>query len=158
MARPGPAVYGRRGAARRRYRAADANWTRGDRKARFEQTAERHAGLSQFAAPFLTRMKFVDEQVEGTSPTRSALRVYREPRAAACRPTHPLDFAPTALQPLIRRNGVTDRRRWEGALFLKVRDEIQIGRNLPPWPARERRLAPGVARPRWRCDRRVLEL
>ena len=27
-----------------------ANWTRGDRKARFEQTAERHAGLSQFAA------------------------------------------------------------------------------------------------------------
>ena len=25
------------------------NWTRGDRKARFEQTAERHAGLSQFA-------------------------------------------------------------------------------------------------------------
>ena len=29
-----------------------ANWTRGDRKARFEQTAERHAGLSQFAAPF----------------------------------------------------------------------------------------------------------
>ena len=26
-----------------------ANWTRGDRKARFEQTAERHAGLSQFA-------------------------------------------------------------------------------------------------------------
>ena len=36
-----------------------ANWTRGDRKARFEQTAERHAGLSQFAAPFLSRMKFV---------------------------------------------------------------------------------------------------
>ena len=34
-----------------------ANWTRGDRKARFEQTAERHAGLSQFAAPFLSRMK-----------------------------------------------------------------------------------------------------
>ena len=72
-------------------------------------------------------MKFVDEQGEGTSPTRSALRVYREHRAAACRPTHPLDFAPTALQPLIRRNGVTDRRRWESALFLKVRDEIQTG-------------------------------
>ena len=43
-----------------------------------EQTAERHAGLSQFAAPFLTRMKFVDEQGEGVSPTLSALRVYRE--------------------------------------------------------------------------------
>ena len=39
----------------------------------------------------------------------------------------PLDFAPTALQPLIRHNGVTDRRRWESALFLKVRDEIQTG-------------------------------
>ena len=46
-----------------------ANWTRGDRKARFEQTAERHAGLNQFAAPFLSRMKFVDEQGEGSSPT-----------------------------------------------------------------------------------------
>ena len=64
-----------------------ANWTRGDRKARFEQTAERHAGLSQFAGPFLSRMKFVDEQGEGTSPTLAALRAYREHRAAS-RPTH----------------------------------------------------------------------
>ena len=107
-----------------------ANWTRGDRRARFEQTAERHAGLNQFAAPFLSRMKFVDEQGEGTSPTLAALRVYREHRAAGRRgvpPDAPLDFAPTALQPLIRHNGVTDRRRWESALFLKVRDEIQTG-------------------------------
>ena len=92
-----------------------ANWTRGDRKARFEQTAERHAGLSQFAAPFLTRMKFVDEQGEGTSPTLSALRVYREHRAAGRRGLPhdaPLDFAPAALQPLIRRDSVTDRRRY----------------------------------------------
>ena len=67
-----------------------ANWTRGDRRARFEQTAERHAGLNQFAGPFLSRMKFVDEQGEGTSPTLAALRVYREHRAAgrASRPTH----------------------------------------------------------------------
>ena len=107
-----------------------ANWTRGDRKARFEQTAERHAGLSQFAAPFLSRMRFVDEQGEGASPTLSALRAYREHRAAGCRGLPPdvsLDFAPPALQPLIRRNGVTDRRRCESALFLKVRDEIQTG-------------------------------
>ena len=107
-----------------------ANWTRGDRRARFEQTAERHAGLSQFAAPFLSRMKFVDEQGEGTSPTLAALRAYREHRAAGRRgvpPDAPLDFAPTALQPLIRRDSVTDRRRWESALFLQVRDEIQTG-------------------------------
>ena len=72
-----------------------ANWTRGDRKARFEQTAERHAALNQFAAPFLSRMKFVDEQGEGTSPTLEALRVYREHRAAGRRgvpPDAPLDF------------------------------------------------------------------
>ena len=107
-----------------------ANWTRGDRKARFEQTAERHAGLSQFAGPFLSRMKFVDEQGEEASPTLSALRAYREHRAAGRRgvpPDAPLDFAPAALQPLIRHDGVTDRRRWESALFLKVRDEIQTG-------------------------------
>ena len=105
-----------------------ASWTRGDRKARFEQAAERHAGLNQFAAPFLSRMKFVDEQGEGASPTLAALRAYREHRAAGRRgvPPHaPLDFAPAALQPLIRHDGVTDRRRWESALFLKVHDEIQ---------------------------------
>ena len=54
------------------------------------------------------RMKCVDEQGEGTSPTLAALRApYREHRAAgraaASRPTQPLDFAPAALQPLIRR-------------------------------------------------------
>ena len=107
-----------------------ASWTRGDRKARFEQTAERHAGLNQFAAPFLSRMKFVDEQGEGASPTLAALRAYREHRAAGRRGLPPdvsIDFAPPALQPLIRHNGETDRRRWESALFLKVRDEIQTG-------------------------------
>ena len=75
-------------------------------------------------------MKFVDEQGEGTSPTLAALRVYREHRAAGRRgvpPDAPLDFAPTALQPLIRRDGVTDPRRWETALFLQVRDEIRTG-------------------------------
>ena len=98
-----------------------ANWTRGDRKARFEQTAERHAGLSQFAGPFLSRMKFVDEQAEGTSPTLAALRAYREHRAAGRRgvPPHaPLDFAPAALQPLIRH---------DARCSSKVRDEIQTG-------------------------------
>ena len=57
-------------------------------------------------------------------------RAYREHRAAGRRgvpPDAPLDFAPTALQPLIHHDGVTDRRRWESALFLKVRDEIQTG-------------------------------
>ena len=110
--------------------SALANWTRGDRQARFEQTAARHAGLSQFAAPFLSRMTFVDEHAEGVSPTLSAVRLYRAHRAAGRRgvpPDAPLDFAPTALQPLIRHNGETDRRRWESALFLTVHDEIQTG-------------------------------
>ena len=95
-----------------------ANWTRGDRKARFEQMAERHAGLSQFAGPFLSRMKFVDEQ--GRGDVADALRAYREHHAAGRRgvPPHaPLDFAPAALQPLIRHDGVTDRRRWKSALL-----------------------------------------
>ena len=96
--------------------SALANWTLGDRQARFEQTAARHAGLSQFAAPFLSRMTFADEHAEGVSPTLSAVRLYRAHRAAGRRgvpPDAPLDFAPTALQPLIRHNGETDRRRWE---------------------------------------------
>ena len=59
-----------------------AHWTRGDRKARFEKMAERHAALSRFAAPFLARMDFLDEDGASTSPTLEALRAYRELRAA----------------------------------------------------------------------------
>ena len=110
--------------------SALANWTRGDRQARVAQTAAQHAGLRQVAAPFLSRMTFVDEHAEGVSPTLSAGRLSRAHRAAGRRgvpPDAPLDFAPTALQPLIHHNGETDRRRWESALFLTVHDEIQTG-------------------------------
>ena len=103
-----------------------ANWTPGDRRARFEQTAE----LSQFAAPLLSGMKFVDEQDKGASPTLAALQADREHGATGRRgvpPDAPLDFAPAALQPLIRRDGVTDRQLWENRLFLQVRDEVQTG-------------------------------
>ena len=107
-----------------------ANWTRGDPKARFEETAQRHGALSRFAEPFLTRVNFLDEKHQGPSPTLEALRVYRQGRAARRRTLPadtPLDFAPKALEPLIRQNGQVDRRRWESALFLKVRDDIRAG-------------------------------
>ena len=107
-----------------------AHWTRGDRKARFEEMAERHGSLSRFAAPFLARMDFLDEGGASTSPTLEALRAYRELRVAGRRalsPETPVDFVPKALEPLVRRGGVIDCRRWESALFLKVCDEIRAG-------------------------------
>ena len=107
-----------------------ARWTRGDRRARFEETAERHNGMSRFAAPFLSRMNFLDEHGDGASPTLEAVRTYREIRSSGRRtmpPDAPMDFAPKALVPLIRREGAIDRRRWESALFLKVRDEVRAG-------------------------------
>ena len=45
-----------------------ASWTRGDRKARFEQTAERHAGLSQHS---------VSPSILGAHPAKA-------PRAGSC--------------------------------------------------------------------------
>ena len=115
-----------------------ANWTRGDRKARFEQTAERHAGLSQFAGPFLSRMKFVDEQGEGTSATLSALRAYREHRAAGRRgvPPHaPLDFAPAALQ--LGESGTTRSRRHRAHPGPQRGGRAQGARSAPAYPASE---------------------
>ena len=106
------------------------NWTPGDGKARFVATAERHGSLSRFAAPFLERMKLVDEKATAASPTLAALRVYREYRAAGQRSLPqdaPLEFASKTIKPLPCRNGVIDRRRWESALFHKVRDEIRAG-------------------------------
>ena len=67
-----------------------ANWTRGDRKARFEQIAERHAGLSQFAGPFLSRMKFVDEQGRGdVADAVGAAGLPRTPRGGTPRRSAP---------------------------------------------------------------------
>ena len=48
-----------------------ARWTRGDRRARFEETVERHSALRRFAAPFPSRMSFLDERDERASPMRS---------------------------------------------------------------------------------------
>ena len=107
-----------------------AGWTRGDRKARFEETVERHRSLTRFAAPFLARVNFLDEDGGSPSPTLEAVRAYRENHAAGRRmlpPDAPVDFIPKALEPLVRRDGTIDRRRWESALFLKVRDEIRAG-------------------------------
>ena len=86
--------------------------------------------MSRFAAPFLSRMNFLDEHGDGASPTLEAVRTYREIRSSGRRtipPDAPMDFAPNALVPLIRREGTIDRRRWESALFLKVRDEVRAG-------------------------------
>ena len=56
-------------------------------------------------------------------PTANTARRGTAASPPMCRSTS----SPPVLQPLIRHNGVTDRRRWESALFLKVRDEIQTG-------------------------------
>ena len=96
----------------------------------------------------------VSEQDEGPSTSRARAcrrRCWRcgptantgRPGAASVPPDAPLDFAPAALQPLIRHDGVTDRRRWESALFLKVRDEIQTG-NLAIDGAKNLRSVRGV--------------
>ena len=72
-----------------------ASWTRGDRKARFEQTAERHAGLTQFAAPYLSRMKFVDEQGRGSvADAGGATGFWRRSGGRAALPRTPGGGAP----------------------------------------------------------------
>ena len=70
--------------------SALANWTRGDRQARVEQTAARHAGLRQVAAPFLSRMTCVDEHAAACRPTprwTSPRRRCSRSSATTARPT-----------------------------------------------------------------------
>ena len=93
---------------------------------------ERASGLFRQASRITSRndAPAVDTSRSSSAPAVEFVVAGREHRAAGRRgvpPDAPLDFAPAALQPLIRGDGVTDRRRWESALFLKVRDEIQTG-------------------------------
>ena len=110
--------------------SALANWTRGDRPGalRADRRAARRAEPVRRAVSEpddvrrRARRGCVAHAVGGAALPRTPRG--GTPRRAA---DAPLDFAPTALQPLIRHNGETDRRRWESALFLKVHDEIQTG-------------------------------
>ena len=107
-----------------------ANWTKGDTKAKFSEFTARHRRLNLFAAPFLSRLEFIDDHQSNTSPTLEAVKLYQQ-TCNAKRRTLPnnaqTDFVPKGLQSLVEKSGVIDRSRWESALFLKVRDEIVAG-------------------------------
>lgn len=108
-----------------------AGWVAGGRRSRFLATVDRHASLARFAAPFLTRMVFLDENAAG-SATLDALDFWRSTAATArtkatLPDTAPLEFVPKALRPLVCQDGAIDRRRWESTLFDKVHDEIRAG-------------------------------
>lgn len=106
------------------------HWTKGDSKAKFTELSTRHGSLHRFAAPFLTRLAFVDDQKDKPSPTLQAVKLYQQIRKTPRR-TLPhgtqTEFAPKGIKALIEKDGTVDRARWESALFLKVRDEISSG-------------------------------
>ena len=100
-----------------------AHWTRGDRKARFEEMAGRHGAVSRFAAPFLARMGLPRRgRGKHITDARGAARVLRHPRGG----TSDVATDDTGrLRPQGTRAARAPRRRhrpsrWESALFLKV--------------------------------------
>ena len=108
-----------------------AGWVSGGRRSRFLATVDKHASLARFAAPFLTRMVFLDETRTAGSPTLEALRFWQThpetARKSTLPDTAPLEFVPRTLKPVICPDGVIDRPRWESALFYRVHDEIRAG-------------------------------
>ena len=86
----GPAAVNRARNAAARGPVQPGELDAGRPEGRFEQPAERHAGLSQFAGPFLSRMKFVDEQGRGgVADAVGAASLPRTPRGGAPRRSAP---------------------------------------------------------------------
>lgn len=107
-----------------------SQWTRGDSGAKFAELCSKYTSLTRFATPLLTRLEFVNEQ-QALNPALKALELYRtlkKKKTTELPVEAPIEFLPASIrQKVINKDGTLDRKSWESALFLKIRDELKAG-------------------------------
>jgi TnpA family transposase len=105
-------------------------WVIGKRSDPFHGVVRRHGVLRKFSPAFLNALEFIqDAEGEPTACLR-ALQVLKELNADGRRklPANaPTDFVSPRLRPIVGDGDGTDRRAWECALLVKLRDELKAG-------------------------------
>ncbi len=105
-------------------------WTTGKRSDPFYGIVRRHGLLRKFSPALLDALEFAQD-TEGAPPAcLRALRILKELNATGRRKLpedSPTDFLPQRLKPMVMNQGEIDRRGWECALLLKLRDELNAG-------------------------------
>ena len=105
-------------------------WVSGKRSDPFHGIVRRHGVLRKFSPAFLNALEFIqDAQGEPTACLR-ALQLLKELNADGRRklPIHaPTEFISQRLRPIVGDGEEIDRRAWECALLVKLRDELKAG-------------------------------
>ena len=105
-------------------------WVTGKRSDPFHGIVRRHAMLRKFSPALLDALEFVQDAEGEQSACLRALQMLKELNASGRRKLledSPTDFLPQRLKPIVINHGEIDRRAWECALLLKLRDELKAG-------------------------------
>ena len=105
-------------------------WVSGKKSDLFHGVVKRFGYLRKFSPALLRALEFTQESEGADSPCMEALKVLKEMNAGNKRKLPeeaPTDFVPASLLPLVENGDRPDRRAWECALLVKLRDEIRSG-------------------------------
>jgi TnpA family transposase len=106
-------------------------WVAGNKSDVFHEVVRRADHLRKFSPAFLDALTFVQESAGEETPCLRAVRTLRELNAGHKRTLPedtPTDFIPGRLRALVTAaDGRMDKRAWECALLVTLRDEITAG-------------------------------
>jgi hypothetical protein len=105
-------------------------WVSGKRSDLFHGIVRRHGMLRKFSPALFDSLEFTHDIEGEQSACLRALQTLKELNATGRRKLPedvPTDFLPQRLKPIVINHGEIDRRAWECALLLKLRDELKAG-------------------------------
>jgi len=105
-------------------------WVVGKHSDPFHGIVRRHGTLRKFSPAFLNALNFIQDTEGEPTACLHALEVLKELNADGRRklPVNaPIDFVSQRLRPIVGNGDEIDRRAWECALLVKLRDELKAG-------------------------------
>lgn len=105
-------------------------WVPGKKSDLFHGIIRRYGVLRKFSPALVKAIDLLPDAGGDENPCLRALQLLKELNATGKRKLPedvPTDFVPRRLQPIVGSGEQVDRRAWECALLLRVRDEIKSG-------------------------------
>ena len=107
-----------------------SDWVTGSKSDVFHGVVKRFSYLRQFSPVLLRTLEFFPDSEDAEPPCWPAVQLLRDLNDNQKRKlpkTAPIDFIPKRLLPLVVNGGSPDRRSWECAVLVKLREELRSG-------------------------------
>ncbi len=107
-----------------------SDWVTGSKSDVFHGVVTRFSYLRQFSPVLLRTLEFFPDSEDAEPPCWPAVQLLRDLNDNQKRKLPeraPIDFIPKRLLPLVLSGGCPDRRAWECAVLLKLREELRSG-------------------------------